>query len=110
MELNGLGPKSLKDNGVQTAKKTEVVEVTAPNKDTKSTVQTNTTSEVVISQTAQKLLAQELKQRTGAIEPQNPKLKQLKESVNSGKYPEMINNKQLADNILKDEKAFYTQQ
>ena len=105
MELNGLGPKSLKDTAVKTAQQSEPV---APkNQVIKSTLSSNPSSESVsISQTAKNLIAQE--QRIGQSEPQNPKVAQLKKLVQTGEYQQSIDDSELANNILNLEAQIFS--
>jgi anti-sigma28 factor (negative regulator of flagellin synthesis) len=97
MELNGLGPKSLKDTTVKTAQQSEPV--AAKHQAIKPELPTNPINESVsISQTAKNLIAQE--QRIGQSEPQNPKIAQLKKLVETGEYQQTIDDAELAKNLL----------
>ncbi len=107
MELNGLGPKSIKDATVQTALKADIS--VQENQDIKTPAKPNLTSESVsISQAAKNLFAQE--QRIGQSEPQNPKAAQLKKLVQTGEYQQSIDDEELAKNILNYEVALFPKQ
>lgn len=97
MELNGLGPKSLKDPAVKTPPTAELPPEKSPA--AKSSISANPLSESVsISQTAKNLIAQE--QRIGHNESQNPKVAQLKKLVQTGEYQQNIDDSELAKNLL----------